>query len=147
LPQYFWFKLTLNIKKLCVGADSLSDLYYRQKQIRDNLRSTVHITRMFPKRFEEVLQGGSLYWVIKSKLCVRQEILNIERFIDSNGVKRCKIELNESLMLTVPHKERPFQGWRYLETKDSPQDTRIFDIIDDNSDQEMVSDLHNLGLV
>ena len=115
--------------------------------MRDNLSSTVHITRMFPKRYEEVLQGGSLYCVIKSKLCVRQKILNIERFIDGYGVKRCKIELNESLVLTVPHKERPFQGWRYLETKDSPQDIKVFDIFDDNNDQEMVSDLHNLGLV
>ena len=115
--------------------------------MRDNLSSTVHITRMFPKRYEEVLQGGSIYWVIKGKLCVRQEILNINRFIDGDDVKRCKIELNDIVVLTVPHKERPFQGWRYLEIKDSPRDTRVFDIIDDNDDQEMVSDLHNLGLV
>lgn len=145
--QFFWFKMTLNIKKLCVGADSVLDLYNRQEFVRDRYGETIHITRMFPKRFEEVLNGGSIYWVIKGKLCVRQEILKIERFTDNDNVNRCRLDLNKDLILTVPFKERPFQGWRYLETKNSPSDTRLFDINNKNDDQEIISDLHSLGLV
>ncbi|MBT5662886.1 MAG: DUF1489 domain-containing protein [Alphaproteobacteria bacterium] len=139
--------MTLNIKKLCVGADSVSDLYNRQEYIRNRYGETIHITRMFPKRFEEILNGGSIYWVIKGKLCVRQEILKIERFVDNDNVKRCRIDLNRDLILTVPFKERPFQGWRYLEIKNSPSDTRLFDINNMDDDQEIISDLHSLGLV
>ena len=102
--------MTLNIKKLCVGADSVSDLYNRQEYIRNRYGETIHITRMFPKRFEEILNGGSIYWVIKGKLCVRQKILKIERFVDNDNVKRCRIDLKRDLILTVPFKERPFQG-------------------------------------
>ena len=145
--QFFWFKMTLNIQKLCVGADSVLDLYKRQEFVRGRYGKTIHITRMFPKRFEEVLNGGSIYWVIKGKLCVRQEILKIERFTDNDNVNRCRLDLNGDLILTVPFKERPFQGWRYLETKNSPSDTRLFDINNINDDQEIISDLHSLGLV
>ena len=147
MRQFSWFKLTLNIKKLCVGAESVSDLYYRQDYIRSRHNETIHITRMFPKRFDEILKGGSIYWVIKGRLCVRQEILKINRFLDTEGVKRCRIDLNKNLFLTVPFKERPFQGWRYLEEKNSPADTKIFNINETNDDQEIISELHSLGLV
>ena len=139
--------MALNIKKLCVGAESVSDLYYRQDYIRSRHNETIHITRMFPKRFDEILKGGSIYWVIKGRLCARQEILKINRFIDEEGVKRCRIDLNKNLFLTVPFKERPFQGWRYLEEKNSPADTKNFDINETDGDQEIISELHSLGLV
>ena len=146
MQQFSWFNLYLNIKKLCVGADSVLDLYDRQEYIRNRYKETIHITRMFPKRFEEILKGGSIYWVIKGKLCVRQEILKIERFLDDNNIKRCRMELDKDLILTVPFKERPFQGWRFLEKKNSPDDTKYFDINDTTDDQEIISDLHSLGL-
>ena len=105
--------MTLHIKKLCVGADSVSDLYNRQEYIRNRYGETIHITRMFPKRFEEILNGGSIYWVIKGKLCVRQEILKIERFVDNDNVKRCRIDLNRDLIfgfinLVIQFKLFPF---------------------------------------
>ena len=78
-----------------------------KEYIRTRYGETIHITRMFPKRFEEILNGGSIYWVIKGKLCVRQEILKIERFVDNDNVKRCRIDLKRDLILTVPFKERP----------------------------------------
>ena len=105
--QFFWFKMTLNIKKLCVGADSVLDLYNRQEFVRGRYGETIHITRMFPKRFEEVLNGGSIYWVIKGKLCVRQEILKIERFTDNDNVNRCRLDLNLSL-IHISEPTRPY---------------------------------------
>jgi len=139
--------LTLNIKKLCVGAQSQNDLYLRQEYIRKKYKKTIHITRMYPKRFRELINGGSIYWVIKGKLCIRQKILNIERFTDINNIKRCKFELDDDLFLTIPFKERPFQGWRYLEKKDSPKDIKKFNIKNFDDESKIVSELHDLGLV
>ena len=131
--------MTLNIKKLCVGAQSQNDLYLRQEYIRRKYKKTIHITRMYPKRFKELINGGSIYWVIKGKLCIRQRILNIERFIDIDNIKRCKFELDDDLFLTIPFKERPFQGWRYLEKKDSPKDIKKFNV---NNFDDAVSYTH-----
>ena len=139
--------MTLNIKKLCVGAQSQNDLYLRQEYIRRKYKKTIHITRMYPKRFKELINGGSIYWVIKGKLCMMQKILNIERFTDIDNIKRCKFELDDDLFLTIPFKERPFQGWRYLEKKDTPEDIKKFNINNFDDENKIVSELHDLGLV
>lgn len=102
---------------------------------------------MYPKRFKELINGGSIYWVIKGKLCMRQKILNIERFTDIDNIKRCKFELDDDLFLTIPFKERPFQGWRYLEKKDTPEDIKKFNINNFDDENKIVSELHDLGLV
>ena len=86
--------MTLNIKKLCVGAQSHYDLYIRQEYIREKYKKTIHITRMYPKRSKELIDGGSLYWVIKGKLCIRQKILKIERLSISTILR----DVNLSLM-------------------------------------------------
>lgn len=137
----------VNLKKLCVGAETPSDLFYRQEYIREKYKKTIHITRMFPKRAEELVSGGSIYWVIKGKICVRQNILKVEKFTDLNEIKKCKIELSDKLFLTIPYKVRPFQGWRYLEKKDTPDDIKMFNInnLDDNN--KIITELHDLGLV
>ena len=139
--------MTLNIKKLCVGAQYHYDIYVRQEYIREKYKKTIHITRMYPKRSKELIDGGSLYWVIKGKLCIRQKILKIERFIDINNIKRCKFQLDEELFLTIPFKERPFQGWRYLEKKDTPEDIKKFNINNLGDENQIISELHELGLV
>ena len=102
---------------------------------------------MFPKRAEELIRGGSIYWVIKGKICIRQNILSIEKFKDINEIIKCKIELSDKLFLTIPYRVRPFQGWRYLEKKDTPDDIKIFNInnLDDNN--KIITELHDLGLV
>tara|TARA_B000000475_G_C15668424_1_gene312916 strand:- start:228 stop:536 length:309 start_codon:yes stop_codon:yes gene_type:complete len=102
---------------------------------------------MYPKRSKELIDGGSIYWVIKGKLCIRQKILKIERFIDINNIKRCKFELDEELFLTIPFKERPFQGWRYLEKKDTPEDIKKLNINNLDDENQIISELHELGLV
>ena len=137
----------MNLKKLCVGAETPSDLFYRQESMREKYKKTIHITRMFPKRAEELISGGSIYWVIKGKICVRQNILKVEKFTDLNEIKKCKIELSDKLFLTIPYKVRPFQGWRYLEKKDTPDDIKIFNINNLDNNNNIISELHDLGLV
>ncbi len=76
---------------------------------------------MWPKRVEDVLAGGSLYWVIKGVVIVRQRIIAIDDVTDDHG-QRCGLYLDRKLMRTVPQPRRAFQGWRYLDPKDAPAD-------------------------
>ena len=87
--------MTIHIVKLCVGADSVEDLAEWQigqiKRAKKEKRKLVHPvcgTRMWPKRVEDVLAGGSLYWVIKGVVTVRQRILAIDDVTDDHG-QRC----------------------------------------------------------
>ncbi len=81
-----------------------------------------HTTRMVPKRREEVLDGGSLYWVIKGHVSLRQKLLDIRPFVDGEGVGRCHLVYDKALVLVSPRPRRPFQGWRYLDAKEAPPD-------------------------
>jgi len=81
-----------------------------------------HITRMVPKRAEEILGGGSLYWVIKGQIEARQRIVGIEPFMDADGVGRCKVWLDGAIVPVAPRPMRAFQGWRYFAAKDAPPD-------------------------
>ena len=77
---------------------------------------------MFPKRRDEVLAGGSLYWVIKGVILVRQPILDLEERGDAEGRGFCRILLDPKLVRTEPSGKRSFQGWRYFEANDAPPD-------------------------
>jgi hypothetical protein len=77
---------------------------------------------MSPKRAAEMLDGGSLYWVIKHFIIVRQRFVGFEEFKDKDGKSMCRIHLDPELVRTKPRKKRPFQGWRYLEPGDAPSD-------------------------
>jgi hypothetical protein len=117
----------INIVKLCVGADSVEDLaewqigqMQRAKKAKLDPRPVCG-TRMWPKRVDEVLDGGSLYWVIKGVIAVRQRIVEIAEVSDEHGL-RCGLYLDPHLQRTAPQPRRAFQGWRYLEAKDAPPD-------------------------
>ena len=77
---------------------------------------------MTPKRTQEILDGGSLYWVIKGQVAARQRLLGVEPFMDSDGIGRCKLWLDETVVAVAPRPMRAFQGWRYYEAKSAPLD-------------------------
>ena len=140
--------MTIHLKKLCVGANNVRDLFNRQEFIRQKYSETIHITRMFPKKYKDLLDEGSIYWVFKGYMRARQNIIGIDRIMGDDKIKRCKILLSKEIMLTVPKKTRPFQGWRYLEKKDIPKDDILYDPKNfDSSNEELISELSNLGLV
>ncbi|NWG54333.1 MAG: DUF1489 domain-containing protein [Hydrogenophilaceae bacterium] len=113
--------MTVHIVKLCVGADSVEDLAaWQAKQIKKRGRPVCG-TRMAPKREAEVLAGGSLYWVIKGVIAVRQKIVEVAPVRDDHGL-RCGLWLDAKLVRTTPQPRRAFQGWRYLDVKDAPAD-------------------------
>ncbi len=81
-----------------------------------------HTTRMVPKRADEIIAGGSLYWVIRGQIMCRERILDIRPFVDKEGVGRCHVVLDCKPVLVEPRLYRAFQGWRYLAPKDAPRD-------------------------
>ncbi|WP_112664167.1 DUF1489 family protein [Microvirga flavescens] len=120
--------MPLHLIKLCVGCESISDLeewIEENKALHRRLRrdyEQTHTTRMVPKRVEELLDGGSLYWVIKGQLAARQKLLDIRPFTDGEGIGRCHLVLEPKVVPVEPRPYRPFQGWRYLNQKDAPRD-------------------------
>lgn len=120
--------MALHMIKLCVGAETVDDLVAWQTSLvsgRKTNRSRAnpwHDTRMTPKRAEEMLAGGSLYWVIKHVVIVRQRLVGFEAVEDADGKAMCRIVLDPELVRTAPRRKRPFQGWRYLEPSAAPPD-------------------------
>jgi len=119
--------MSLHLIKLCVGADSVADLEAWIKQKLKALkkgarREHIHTTRMVPKRADELIDGGSLYWVIRGQIMCREEIAAIRPFVDREGVGRCRVVLVPKVVLVEPRPYRAFQGWRYLAPKDAPRD-------------------------
>ena len=120
--------MALNLIKLCVGADSVSDLKdwikqkLKDKRKRGEKPEHIHRTRMVPKRAEELTDGGSLFWVIRGEVMCRQRIRDVRPFRDKDGIGRCGIVLDPKVVLVAPRPYRAFQGWRYLSAKDAPAD-------------------------
>jgi hypothetical protein len=118
----------LHLIKLCVGCDSVQDLQdwiderLREKKKRRQPPEHIHTTRMMPKRAEELLGGGSLYWVIRGELSCRQPLVDIRPFVDGEGIGRCRLVLHPKVVLVRPRPFRAFQGWRYLTVTDAPVD-------------------------
>jgi hypothetical protein len=120
--------MPLHLLKLCVGADSIADLasWIAERRAAATAAGRVyeqtHTTRMVPTRTGDLLDGGSLYWVIKGQLSARQALLAIRPFVDGDGIRRCHLVLDPEVVPVVPRPSRAFQGWRYLAAKDAPAD-------------------------
>jgi len=120
--------MTLHLIKLCVGADSLADLreWMAARMAEAKRRRApprhAHVTRMTPKRAADILDDGSLYWVIKGQIAARQRVLDIEPFVDKDGIGRCRLWLDSAVVAVAPRPMRAFQGWRYFEAKSAPPD-------------------------
>jgi len=120
--------MPLHLIKLCVGCDSVSDLEdwikqkLKEKKRRGQKVEHIHTTRMVPKRAEELISGGSLYWVIRGQITCRERILDVRPFTDKDGIGRCRVVLDGKLVLVEPRPRGAFQGWRYLQANEAPRD-------------------------
>ena len=107
-----------------------------------------HITRYMPRRADQILEGGSLYWVVRNFIRVRQRIFDLQYVRnEETGGNRCAFVLDPELVLTVPTRRRPHQGWRYFEDDNVPLDLGAS--IDEFGDMpvEMAAELRALGLI
>ncbi len=114
----------VNLLKLCVGAETVQDLIDWQASARAKGTDgrPRHVTRMWPKRADELLAGGSLYWVFKGVILARQRILRLDEVDRGDGIARCGLVLDTQVIRTEAVPKRPFQGWRYLSPADAPRD-------------------------
>ncbi|MBH68207.1 MAG: lysophospholipase [Rhodospirillaceae bacterium] len=145
--------MMVNLVKLCVGIDTVDELMRvqasrREQQVkRGGERLNIHITRNRPKRAAEIIQNGSLFWVMRRQIRARQLILRIEEVNDAEGRKRCGLILDSSIIRTEPKPCRPFQGWRYMELADSPPDLSLTAQSRVEMPIEMQEELRALGLL
>ncbi|WP_374398330.1 DUF1489 family protein [Tabrizicola sp.] len=137
----------INLLKLCVGADSVEDLTDWQTSQRPHWPEgrAIHVTRMWPKREAEVLEG-SLYWVIKGVILCRQRIMDLQEVTLADGIPRCALILDQEVIRTEAAPRRPFQGWRYLDPKESPRDLAKGRAKDDALPPKLAQALAELGL-
>ena len=134
-------EIMLHLLKLCVGCDSVEDLAQWQR----NRSPVEHWTRNHPKRGVEIVAGGSLYWIIKGQVRVRQRFMKLDRREREDGVW-CALVLGRRLTRVRPRLHRPFQGWRYLESEDAPPDL-VKGQHSDELPEKLASELRALGLL
>ena len=138
----------INLVKLSVGTESIDDMLGWQQQRASQSRDGqyYHVTRMWPKREAEILNGGSIYWVIKGVVQCRQRILRLDEVIGDDGIRRCAIVLDPVIIRTETALRRPFQGWRYLTRDDSPADLRGSHTTEDDLPTELAAALAEIGV-
>ena len=145
--------MTLHLVKLCVGAESIRDLQeWIDERLAEKRRKRqpvehVHTTRMVPTRADELLAGGSLYWVIRGDIACRQRLVDIRPFTDKDGIRRCRLVLDPKVVPVVPRPRGPFQGWRYLPAKEAPVDLGRSGKGLAKLPEEMRRELRELGLL
>jgi hypothetical protein len=145
--------MPLHLIKLSVGTDSVADLedWIKQKlkaqKQRGKKPERIHTTRMVPKRAEELIDGGSIYWVIRGQIMCRERILDIRPFTDRDGIHRCRLVLDPKCVLVEPRPRSAFQGWRYLEAKDAPRDLSRAAPGAAKMPEQMRRELRELGLL
>lgn len=145
--------MTVHLLKLCVGVETVQDLRdWQAERLKRMARAgkapeLCHRTRQTPRRRDEVLDGGSLYWVVKGVILVRQRILDLRTDRKDDGTACCGIVLDPELVGTRPHPRRAFQGWRYLDASDAPADAPLLENGHADIPPGMREDLRELRLI
>jgi len=146
--------MTIHLVKIAVGIESVDHL--REVQIKrlfqmkekagpGDLR---HLTRNAPRRAEDLLDSGSIYWIIKGYIRVRQRITGFGEAVGRNGKPRCALILDPNLVQTVLLPHKPIQGWRYIKVESVPADlTPAEREVVSSLPQEMADELRSLGLL
>ena len=138
----------LHLLKMAVGAADLDQLRCNRAQRTAERGWSAVYTRNRPRREAEVLDGGSLYWVIRGQIRARQRVIDFHTEHDDNGRAYCLIETAPEVVTTLLRPFRPFQGWRYLRPVDAPPDARDGgDLGGDAPPEAMLKELRELGLI
>jgi hypothetical protein len=136
----------VHLKKLSVGSSSIDNLRSWQDRAVRQGRPIIHPTRNWPRRADELLDGGCIYWIIKGQMMVRQPIADMIEVKREDGRPACGIVLDPKLIPVWPRRVRIFQGWRYLEVADAPEDLPQ-SLDSEPMPTELASELRELGLL
>lgn len=140
--------MPLHLVKMAVGIEDVDQLAVVQKKRMASARAgrvCIH-TRNTPSRRDELLDGGSIYWIIKGYIRARQRLCGLDRKADEEGRRYCEIWLDSKLVRTQLYPRKPQQGWRYLEEGGTPADLDSGGL-DDSLPPEMAAELRGLGLL
>lgn len=146
--------MTLHLIKLAVGADSPESMagYQSARAISmdgpmDGRRVVPVPTRMRPKREADLLDGGSLFWVVRGEIRVRQQLVALEGAVDGDGRAFCRILVDSRLVPVRPRPQRPFQGWRYLTAEQAPADLATGSGGDGDLPPDLARELRGIGVL
>jgi hypothetical protein len=145
--------MPINLLKTAAGLQEIDQLVARQaggKMRYVGKPATYAYTRYAPKRGDEILEsGGSIYWILKGRIAVRQKILGFEMVQEPGEKDWCKIVVDPQLYLTIAKPKRAIQGWRYLDDKDAPKDRGPYfaGLSDNEPPPEMAEELRKAGLL
>lgn len=143
---------SLHLIKLSVGTDDAGHLAtVQERRLAESIAAgqgprLFHVTRNVPRRSAALLDGGSIFWVIRGRIRVRQRLLDIETDIDGEGRRYCRLMLDPKRVETQPWAHRPIQGWRYLPADSAPPDVTRAEG-GENLPPEMAAELRELGLL
>lgn len=139
----------MHLLKLSVGTESVDGLaeWHKTQRAQGPDGLPRHVTRMWPKREAEILEGGSIFWVIQGFIRCRQRVLRFDEVIGSDGIRRCAFVLAPELIRTTSVKRRPFQGWRYLDPGDAPADLPRTRLSDDTLPDDLSAALADIGVL
>lgn len=144
--------MTVHLLKTAVGVQDLDHLRRRQdgrRGVRDDREVVLGYTRNKPRRLDELIAGGSIYWIVKGRIQARQRMLGLADAVDDGGRFYCELHLDPHLIETMPVQRRAIQGWRYLAPGEAPAD---LDIVygtdgDDDLPAHLARELRELGLL
>ena len=139
--------MTVHLLKMSVGSDSVEGLEAWQAQRYDQHGMVWHLTRHTPRRRDEVLDGGSIYWIFNGAIRARNRIIDIDQAENPAGETRCRLVLDTKLVPTVLQPRRPHQGWRYFDLADAPEDASARRRGRGQPPPEMAAELRELGLI
>lgn len=145
--------VTVHLLKLCVGIDHVDHLAERQQyrvaqaHLNGGVAILRHVTRNVPRRADELVSGGSMYWVIRGFVRVRQAVIAVEPTVNEKGQAACALILDPTLVRVASRRHRAFQGWRYLEEDDAPRDISGMPSGVDELPESMADELRELGLI
>lgn len=142
----------LNLIKLSVGTEDAEHLaLWQKRRLREEHEAgrgerLFHVTRNTPRRAAELLDDGSIYWVIKGRIRVRQKLVGFETDVDRDERRICRLMLDPRLIETEAWRCRAFQGWRYLLPDATPPDLGAGSP-DHAIPHAMAAELRELGLI
>ena len=139
--------MALNLIKLCVGVSEVEEMHSWVAMSGQGHDTLDHVTRMFPRRKDEILPHGSLYWVIRGLILCRQPIADLEAVRGSDGIERCRIVFQPKIIRVRPTPRRAFQGWRYFNEVDAPPDLKQGEMAVADMPEAMRRELASLGLL